>query len=101
MKRQTWKTFAVAGLFGLAGLGVGCTEREERRMGEEVEEVGTEVEEEFEEGTGGAGPLEDAEIGDNEGVINDGEGPFEQNDQRGQDTVFQEGEGPLEENTER
>lgn len=99
MVRNTWKTFVMAGLLGLAGLAVGC---EEREVGEDVENYGVEADEGMREGVGGGGVIEDdAEIGDQEGVINDGEGPFEQNELGGQDTILEEGEGPLEENTER
>ncbi len=105
MKRQLLKGFMLAGLLGTTGLIVGCTERQEaelqedtQQVGEEVEEFGGEVNEEIREGTGGAGEVfdEDVDIGENEGVIDDGEGPFEQNEPYGEDNVLQEGEAPLE-----
>jgi hypothetical protein len=115
MTRQDWKGFVIAGLVGLTGLAVGCTERSKtevregaREAGEEIGEAAKEVEnagkeasDGFREGFGGSGTdkrIGDDKIGDKEGVINDGEGPFEQHDQRGEDNPLRDGEGPLEEN---
>jgi hypothetical protein len=115
MRKHALKGFALAGLLGLTGLAVGCTEREEAgvrddarqvgqeldRTGESLENTGRDVEGGVREGIGGSGAQDDADIGDREGVINDGEGPFEQNNMRGDDNILREGEGPVEENTER
>ncbi|WP_224241888.1 hypothetical protein [Hyalangium gracile] len=114
MTRQGWKGFVVAGLLGLTGLAVGCTERGQaevresaREVGqevgeatEEVKKAGKEAAEGFKEGWGGSGTdkqIGDGKIGDKPGVIDDGEGPFEQDGQRGDDNVIKDGEGPLEE----
>lgn len=108
------KALLMAGLLGLTGLAVGCTERQEsglredgRQVGQEVEDsadavegAGQEATEDLREGTGGAGN-EDLDVGENEGVLNDGEGPFEQNDVQGEDNVLREGQGPIEERQER
>jgi hypothetical protein len=115
MTRQGWKGLAMAGLLGLTGLAVGCSERTQREVNEEVREagrgIGTAAEDVenageratdgFREGYGGSGTdkqIGDGKIGENEGVINDGEGPFEQNEQRGEDNLLRDGEGPLENN---
>jgi hypothetical protein len=112
MAKHMLKGFVVAGLAGLTGLVMGCTDNQESRLRDdgrqveqevdnaanEVEDFGREVNEDLREGTGGGG---DVDIGENEGVINDGEGPFEQNDQRGEDNFLRDGEGPLEERQER
>lgn len=113
MRKQGWKSFVLAGVLGLTGLAVGCTEREEAgvrddtrevgqeldRAGEDLGAAGREANEDVREGIGGSGTTTDPNIGDKEGVINDGEGPFEQNEQRDEDSVLKEGQGPLEENT--
>lgn len=112
MAKHMLKGFAVAGLVGLTGLVVGCNDNQESRLREDgrqveqevdkaakdVEGFGREVNEDLREGTGGSG---DVDVGEKEGVINDGEGPFEQDDQRGKDNFLRDGEGPLEERQER
>ena len=50
----------------------------------------------FQEGVGGSGS--DADIGDKDGVIDDGEGPFEQPARPGEDKgILNDGKGPLDE----
>jgi hypothetical protein len=115
MNRQGWKGFVMAGLLGLTGLAVGCTDSTQREVSDELREAGREVgnaaedvknagkeaADGFRDGYGGSGTdkkIGDGKIGDKEGVINDGEGPFEQNDQRGEDNPVKDGEGPLENN---
>jgi hypothetical protein len=114
MAKHMLKGFAVAGLLGLAGLAVGCNDNQEPRLRDEgrqveqevdnaaneVEGFGREVNEDLREGTGGSGDV-DVDIGEKEGVINDGEGPFEQNDVRGDDNILRNGEGPIEDSRER
>lgn len=113
MAKHILKGVVVAGLLGLTGLAVGCQDNREGELREDTREVGDDVgnaadnaandvrdfgrnaNEDLREGTGGSG---DVDVGENEGVLNDGEGPFEQNDQRGEDNPLREGEGPLEEN---
>jgi hypothetical protein len=109
MTRLGWKGFVLAGLLGLTGLAAGCNERgkaevreDARKAGQDVGEAakdvknaGKEAADGFREGWGGSGT--DKNIGNKEGVINDGEGPFEQHDQRGEDNILKDGEGPLEE----
>jgi hypothetical protein len=110
------KGVVVAGLLGLTGLAVGCRDNQESQLRNDTREAGQEVgntvddaakdvrdfgreaNEDLREGTGGAG---DVDVGENEGVINDGEGPFEQNDVRGEDNLLRNGEGPIEDNKER
>ncbi|WP_224366026.1 hypothetical protein [Hyalangium versicolor] len=113
MTRHGWKGFVVAGLLGLTGLAMGCSERGKaevresaRQVGQEVgkatedvKEAGKEAADGFREGWGGSGTdknIGDGKIGDKPGVINDGEGPFEQHDQRGDHNILKDGEGPLE-----
>jgi hypothetical protein len=109
------KGFVVAGLVGLTGLVVGCNDNQESRLRDdsrevgqdidntadkaanEVEGFGRDVNQDLREGTGGSGDV-DLNVGEHEGVINDGEGPFEQKDQRGEDNFLRDGEGPLENN---
>jgi hypothetical protein len=115
MTRQGWKGFVVAGLLGLTGLALGCSERtkadvhegaheagqEVGKAAKEVQNAGKDAAEGFRQGWGGSGTdktIGDGKIGDHPGVINDGEGPFEQHDQRGDHNVLKDGEGPLEGN---
>jgi hypothetical protein len=113
---QSWKKLMVVGVLAVAGLGVGCTERQERdtnRAGNEVEstvdeaakDVGAGINrgaEEIDEGIGGAGndDNDQVDIGNEPGVIKDGEGPLEDPDTRpGKNPgVINDGEGPLEGN---
>ncbi len=110
MAKRILKGFVAAGLLGLTGLAVGCQDNREADLREETREVGEdidnaadnaardvdqfgrEVNEDLREGTGGSGDV-DPNIGDREGVINDGEGPFEQNEAEG--TFLEDGKGPL------
>jgi hypothetical protein len=122
MAKHGWKTFVMAGLLGLTGLAVGCNDRRDTEVREEVREdairadpavddaassmesIDREAAEELREGTGGAGNLgaEDVDIGEREGVINDGEGAFERPDTAGgEDNPVRDGVGPLEENTDK
>lgn len=119
MAKHVWKGFMMAGLLGLTGLAVGCTERQEAEVREDAREVGQEIDntadeaanevegaardvnEELREGTGGAGDYDDVDIGEREGVINDGEGPFEQRNEVGEDNILEDNEGPLEDNENR
>jgi hypothetical protein len=107
MAKYMLKGFVVAGLLGLA---VGCNDNREPRLQEDtrkagedidraadnaakdVDQFGREVDKDLREGTGGSG-VNDPNIGDKEGVINDGEGPFEQNEANG--TFLEDGKGPL------
>jgi hypothetical protein len=115
MGRQGWKGFVLAGLLGLTGFAVGCSDTTKSEVNEELREAGHTVGEAandvkdsakeaadgLRDGYGGSGTdkkIGDGKIGENEGVINDGEGPFEQNDQRGEDNPMKDGEGPLENN---
>jgi hypothetical protein len=111
MARQGWKTWAAMGLIAATGLVAGCTEQEARsnarQVGEEVGEAARGVRdatrgtvEGFQEGVGGSGT--DTDIGDREGVIDDGEGPFEQPAKPGEKkTLLNDGEGPLDEANNR
>lgn len=115
MTRMGWKGFVLAGLLGVTGLAMGCSERtkadvreEVREAGEgigeaakDVENAGKEAADGFRNGYGGSGTdkqIGDGKVGEREGVINDGEGPFEQRDARGEDNPLKDGEGPLENN---
>jgi len=107
MAKYMLKGFVVAGLLGLA---VGCNDNREPRLQEETREVGQDIDnaadnaakdvdqfgseaaDDLNEGTGGAGNV-DSDIGDREGVINDGEGPLEQNQADG--TFLEDGKGPM------
>ncbi|MFY0524197.1 hypothetical protein ACN28I_13825 [Archangium gephyra] len=110
MMRQGWKGLALAGLLGALGLTVGCENRREgtvrdearqagqavdkaareaREAAQEAREAANEAEEGFQEGLGGSGvereqerEQDEAVIGDEPGVINDGEGPIEENERR-------------------
>lgn len=99
MMRQGWKSLALAGLLGALGLTVGCEDRREgtvrdeaRQAGQVVDEAAQETRETtneavegFQEGLGGSGQeqeQDEAVIGDEPGVINDGEGPLEENERR-------------------
>ncbi|MDY7231762.1 hypothetical protein [Hyalangium rubrum] len=124
MAKHAWKGFMMAGLLGLTGLAVGCTERENselredtREMGQDidnaadnaaqgVEDTARDVNNDLRDGTGGSGVNDDlndddVNIGDREGVINDGEGPFEQPNRVGEDNMLEDGKGPLEDNKNR
>ncbi len=69
------------------------------RAGENMRDFGRDANQELDEGTGGAG-RDGLDIGDNEGVLNDGEGPLENEETRPGDNpgVINDGEGPIEEN---
>jgi len=113
---QNWKKLVVAGVLAVAGLGVGCNDRQDRdlnRAGNDVEstvndaakDVGAGVDraaEDIDEGIGGSGRGDNnqVDIGNEPGVINDGEGPLEDPDTRpGKNPgVINDGEGPLEDN---
>ena len=114
---QNWKKLVVAGVLAVAGLGVGCNDRQDRdlnRAGNEVEssvdnaaqDIGAGVDraaEDIDEGIGGAGNNDNddqLDVGNEPGVIKDGEGPLEDPDTRpGKNPgVINDGEGPLENN---
>ncbi len=104
--RQGLKCLALAGILGALGLTVGCENRREgtvrdearqagqavdeaareaREAAQEARETTNEAEKGFQEGLGGSGQereQDDAVIGDEPGVINDGEGPIEENERR-------------------
>jgi hypothetical protein len=94
--RHGWKKLVLAGLLGVLGMTVGCENRREgtvrdeaRQAGQAVDEAAQEARETtneavegFQEGMGGSGQRDDAVIGDEPGVINDGEGPLEENERR-------------------
>jgi len=116
MAKHMLKGFVVAGLLGVTGLAVGCQDNREGQLREDTREVGQgidnaadnaaqdvenfgrEANEDLREGTGGAGNT-DLDVGDREGVINDGEGPLEQNEAEG--TFLEDGKGPIENNTDK
>lgn len=75
MKRNHW---IIAGLVGASAMLGACSK--EARIEDDM-------------GVGGSGP----DIGQNEGVLNDGEGPIEE---RTGGEVWNDGEGPIEERTD-
>jgi hypothetical protein len=107
MAKYMLKGFVVAGLLGLA---VGCNDNREPRLQEDTRQVGQDIDhaadnaakdvdqfgrervDDLNKGTGGSG-VNDPNIGNREGVINDGEGPLEQNEANG--TFLEDGKGPL------
>lgn len=102
---KAFKIGAVAALLTGALAVTGCQRSEEpafrdeaNQAGEEVREFGQDVEKEA-EGIGGSGD-DNMQIGDEEGVFNDGEGPLENEQTRpGEEPgVINDGEGPVEEN---
>ncbi|HEX8706118.1 MAG TPA: hypothetical protein VF815_45205 [Myxococcaceae bacterium] len=110
MAKHMLKGFVVAGLLGLTGLAVGCQDNREADIREDTREVGQDLDnaadnaandvrdfgreanEDLREGTGGSGNV-DPNIGEREGVINDGEGLLEQNQADG--TFLEDGKGPV------
>jgi hypothetical protein len=118
MAGNMWKALIAVGVLGASGLVAGCNERQQKDLREDARQVGKEVgdavqdvedasreaAEGFREGLGGSGKESggDADIGQREGVINDGEGPFEQRRQPdAPPTLLDDGRGPLEEGEHR
>lgn len=125
MAKHAWKGFMMAGLLGVTGLAVGCTEREDAALREDTREVGQDIDNaadnaaqgvedtardvnnDLRDGTGGSGVVnddlndDDVNVGDREGVLNDGEGPFEQPNRPGEDNMLEDGKGPIEDNQNR